>query len=194
MHILLASKSPRRRELLAQLGIPFSFVDIDIDEHIATPLPASQVAESLALLKAGAFSAPIAEDQVLLTADTVVVHQEQVLGKPHSQQEAVTMLQSLSGCAHQVYTGVCLRNARRTVSFTECTQVHVRPLAMNEINYYVDKYQPFDKAGSYGIQEWIGMVGIERIEGCFYNVMGLPVSRLYTELQRFVDSHQPLIN
>lgn len=194
MHILLASKSPRRRELLAQLGIPFSFVDIDIDEHIATPLPASQVAESLALLKAGAFSAPIAEDQVLLTADTVVVHREQVLGKPHSRQEAVTMLQSLSGCAHQVYTGVCLRNARRTVSFTECTQVHFRPLAMNEINYYVDKYQPFDKAGSYGIQEWVGMVGIERIEGCFYNVMGLPVSRLYTELQRFVDSHQPLIN
>lgn len=194
MHLLLASKSPRRRELLAQLGLPYSIVDIDVDEHIATPLPASQVAESLALLKAHGYHAPLAPDEVLVTADTVVVHQEQVLGKPHSRQEAVAMLQALSGCAHQVYTGVCLRNAQRHVSFTECTHVHFRPLAKHEIDYYIDKYQPFDKAGSYGIQEWIGMVGIERIEGCFYNVMGLPVARLYRELQGLVNVHDSLVN
>jgi len=152
------------------------------------------VAESLALLKAGGYQAPLASNEVLVTADTVVVHQEQVLGKPHSRQEAVDMLQSLSGCAHQVYTGVCLRSSLRSVSFTECTQVHFRPLAKHEIDYYIDHYRPFDKAGSYGIQEWIGMVGIERIEGCFYNVMGLPVARLYKELQALVDSHDALVD
>jgi len=194
MHLLLASKSPRRRELLAQMGLPFSIVDIDVDEHLLTPLPASQVAESLALRKAGGYRPALDEDQVLVTADTVVVHQEQVLGKPHSRQEAADMLQSLSGCAHQVYTGVCLRSSSRTVSFTECTQVHFRHLSMQEIDYYITHYRPFDKAGSYGIQEWIGMVGIERIEGCFYNVMGLPVSRLYRELQGLVHAHGALVH
>lgn len=194
MHLLLASKSPRRRELLAQLGLPFSTVDIDVEEHIATPLPASQVAESLALLKAGGYKPQLAEGEVLVTADTVVVHQEQVLGKPHNREEAVAMLQSLSGCVHQVYTGVCLRSCSRKVSFTECTQVHFRHLSAREIDYYIDHYQPYDKAGSYGIQEWIGMVGIERIEGCFYNVMGLPVSRLYCELQGIVDTHDVFVD
>ena len=152
------------------------------------------MAESLALLKAGGFRVPLATDQVLVTADTVVVHQERVLGKPHNYPESVAMLQLLSGCVHQVYTGVCLRDSIRCVSFTECTQVHFRHLSMREIDYYIKRYSPFDKAGSYGIQEWIGMVGVERIEGCFYNVMGLPVSRLYRELQGLVDADCALVD
>ncbi len=194
MLLLLASKSPRRRELLAQLGIPFTLVDIDVDERLSTPLPAPQVAETLALRKAAGYQAPLAADEVLVTADTVVVHQDEVLGKPHDRPEAIRMLQSLSGCAHQVYTGVCLRSSTRSVSFTECTQVHFRNLSDGEIAYYVDHYRPFDKAGAYGIQEWIGMVGIARIEGCFYNVMGLPVARLYRELQMLVDVHAAFVN
>lgn len=194
MHLLLASKSPRRRELLARLGVPFSVVEIDVDEHAEASLPAAQVAESLALLKAGGYKASLAAGELLVTADTVVVYQEQVLGKPHDRKDAVAMLQALSGSVHQVYTGVCLRDNFRSTSFTECTQVHFRRLSMNEIDYYINRYRPFDKAGSYGIQEWIGMVGVERIEGCFYNVMGLPVARLYRELQSFVDTHDLLID
>ncbi len=194
MHLLLASKSPRRRELLAQLGLQLSIVDIDVDEHLLSPVAAAQVAETLALRKAAGYQTPLTADEVLVTADTVVVHQDEVLGKPHDRQEAARMLRSLSGCAHQVYTGVCLRSANRTTSFTECTQVHFRPLAEREITYYIDHYRPFDKAGAYGIQEWIGMVGIERIEGCYYNVMGLPVARLYRELQALVDVHEALVD
>ena len=194
MHLLLASKSPRRRELLAQLGISFSIVNVDVEEHVDAALPAAQVAEALAVLKAGAYTAAMADGEVLVTADTVVVHQEQVLGKPHTRQEAVSMLQLLSGDVHQVYTGVSLRSNQRSVSFTECTQVHFRPLSMREIDYYVDHYRPFDKAGAYGIQEWIGMVGIERLEGCFYNVMGLPLARLYRELQAFVNGNESLVD
>lgn len=194
MHLLLASKSPRRRELLAQLGISFSIVNVDVEEHVDAALPAAQVAEALAMLKAGAYTTAMADGEVLVTADTVVVHQEQVLGKPHTRQEAVSMLQLLSGDVHQVYTGVSLRSNQRSVSFTECTQVHFRPLSMREIDYYVDHYRPFDKAGAYGIQEWIGMVGIERLEGCFYNVMGLPLARLYRELQAFVNGNESLVD
>jgi septum formation protein len=194
MHLLLASKSPRRRELLAQLGISFSIVNVDVEEHVDATLPAAQVAEALAMFKAGAYTAAMADGAVLVTADTVVVHQEQVLGKPHTRQEAVSMLQLLSGDVHQVYTGVSLRSNQRSVSFTECTQVHFRPLSMREIDYYVDHYRPFDKAGAYGIQEWIGMVGIERLEGCFYNVMGLPLARLYRELQAFVNGNESLVD
>lgn len=194
MHILLASKSPRRRELLAQLGLPFSIVNIDVEEHLSTPLPASKVAESLAILKADGYASPISKDEVLVTADTVVVADGKVLGKPHSFEEAKSMIEMLSGKVHQVYTGVCLRSSDRKVSFSECTNVHFRQLATEEILHYIERYRPYDKAGAYGIQEWIGMVGIERIEGCYYNVMGLPVSRLYRELQGVVDGHNLLID
>ena len=187
MQLLLASKSPRRRELLSQLGMPYSIVNIDVDEKLTAPVPASQVAESLSLLKTGGYDKELAEGDILVTADTVVVLNDQVLGKPHSREEAVAMLNSLSGKAHQVYTGVTLRNSKETRSFTECTHVYFKNLTLSEIEYYVDTYKPFDKAGSYGIQEWIGMVGIERIEGCYYNVMGLPVARLYEELKVLVD-------
>lgn len=182
MRLLLASKSPRRRELLGQLGIPLTIVDVDVEEKVPATLSADRVAEALASLKADGYTISLDPDEVLVTADTVVVLGTQVLGKPCSREEAAEMLHNLSGKAHQVYTGVCLRNADRCVAFTERTDVHFRQLTDEEINYYIDVYKPFDKAGAYGIQEWIGMVGIERIEGCYYNVMGLPVARLYREL------------
>lgn len=186
-HLLLASKSPRRRQLLGGLGFPLDFIDIDVDERLERPAAAHEVAEQTAILKASAFRGILNPDEVLVTADTVVVHGGAVLGKPHSRGEALTMLGNLSGDVHQVYTGVSLRTIQRSVSFTECTHVHFRTLSRREMEYYVDNYRPFDKAGAYGIQEWIGMVGISRIEGCFYNVMGLPVARLYEELKALVD-------
>ena len=182
MQLLLASKSPRRRELLRQLGIPLTIVDVDVDERLSHSLPADEVAEALARLKAEGYKGVISDNQILVTADTVVVLGNQVLGKPHSHEEAADMLSQLSGKVHQVYTGVCLRGAHKSVGFTERTDVHFRQLSDFEIEYYIDTYKPYDKAGAYGIQEWIGMVGIERIEGCYYNVMGLPVARLYREL------------
>ena len=186
-HLLLASKSPRRRQLLGELDFPLDFVDIEVDEHVGRAVPAHEVAELTALRKASAYTHPLKNDEVLVTADTVVVHGGQVLGKPADRDEALAMLRNLSGDVHQVYTGVCLRSARRNVSFTECTHVHFRPLTPQEMEYYVDRYRPFDKAGAYGIQEWIGMIGISRIEGCYYNVMGLPMARLYEELKALVD-------
>lgn len=185
--LLLASRSPRRRQLLAQLGVPLEFVDIEADEHLARPVPAPLVAEQTALLKAQAYSTPLVPHQVLVTADTVVVHRDQVLGKPHSRDEALDMLRNLSGDVHQVYTGVCLRTHNASRLFTERTDVHFLPLSQAEMEYYVDSFQPYDKAGSYGIQEWIGMVAISSIEGCYYNVMGLPVARLYHELESLVN-------
>ena len=195
MKLLLASKSPRRRQLLAELGYPVEFVDLDVDEHVDPSLPAAAIAEHLARRKAAQWQAgsPASDAggrTVLVTADTVVVHRNQPLGKPADREAAVAMLRSLSGDVHQVYTGVCLRPlddapASSLQSFTECTDVHFKPLSDDEINYYVDHYRPYDKAGAYGIQEWIGMIGIERIEGCYYNVMGLPLAALYRHLQRF---------
>ena len=192
--LLLGSKSPRRRELLERLGIPCRMVDIDVDETLSEAVAPARVAETLARRKSLAYTTAIADDEVLVTADTVVVHEDTVLGKPRSSEEAVAMLQMLSDCTHQVYTGVCLRGSESMVSFTECTDVSFHHLALQEITYYVNTYRPYDKAGSYGIQEWIGMVGIDRIEGCFYNVMGLPVARLYKELKRLVNRDLPLVN
>lgn len=185
MKLLLASKSPRRRELLSQLGFPIEFVDIDVDEHLDFPLPPSQVAEHLARRKADAFPKErLSNGAVLVTADTVVVHRDDILGKPHSRDEAIAMLHALSGDRHTVYTGVCLRSYDKDESFTESTYVIFNPLSDADIEHYVDKYQPYDKAGAYGIQEWIGMIGIGAIEGCYYNVVGLPVATLYDKLRK----------
>ena len=186
MKLLLASKSPRRRELLSQLGCMVEFVSIDVDEHIGTPLLPSEVAEHLARRKADAYTGTLAVDEVLVTADTVVVLGDKVLGKPADRNEAVAMLHELSEQCHTVYTGVCLRSNSRTISFTEATDVHFNTLTDEDIAYYVDTYHPFDKAGAYGIQEWIGMIGISRIDGCYYNVVGLPVARLYNKLREIV--------
>lgn len=138
------------------------------------------------MLKAKGYALPLAADEVLVTADTIVVHKGEVLGKPHSRQQAFDMLRSLSGDRHTVFTGVCLKSPERQVVFTERTDVVFRQLTENVISHYVDRNSCYDKAGAYGIQEWIGMVGVERIEGCYYNVMGLPVSRLYCELQQLI--------
>ena len=185
MKLLLASKSPRRRQLLSELGYPVEFISLDVDEHVSKGTPAADTAELLARRKADACPPEaLSQDTVLVTADTVVVLDDQVLGKPSDRAEALAMLHSLAGRSHTVYTGVCLRTASKTLSFTERTEVHFRPLNDEELAYYVDTYRPYDKAGAYGIQEWIGMVGISHIEGCFYNVMGLPVARLYEHLQR----------
>ncbi|MCR4828553.1 MAG: Maf family protein [Bacteroidales bacterium] len=183
--LLLASKSPRRRQLLAELGFPVRFVDIDVNEVVDPSLPVSQIPEQLAVLKASAYPVEQLEDnQVLVTADTIVALDGRHIGKPGTPQQAVEMLRALSGRRHTVYSGVCLtmRTVRRT--FTESSDVYFKPLTDEMISYYVEHYSPLDKAGAYGIQDWIGMVGVSRIDGCFYNVMGLPLARLYYELQQ----------
>ena len=175
--------------MLGELGYPIDFISLDVDEHVPSGTPAADVAEMLALRKAHACPSEMIEgDTVLVSADTVVVLGDKVLGKPADRDEAFAMLRSLAGNRHSVYTGVCLRTASQTVSFTEKTDVLFRPLTDDEIAYYVDNYRPYDKAGAYGIQEWIGMVGISGIEGCYYNVMGLPVARLYEHLKKLSPS------
>lgn len=184
--LLLASKSPRRRQLLVQLGFPVRFVDVDVDEVVEPCTPVEYVAASLALLKAKGYGTALADDEILVTADTIVAHRGEVLGKPRGREQAIAMLRSLSGDRHTVYTGVCLKSADRQVVFTEKSDVCFRRLDDETILHYVDQGTCLDKAGAYGIQEWIGMVGVERIEGCYYNVMGLPLSRLYFELQQLM--------
>lgn len=184
--IILASQSPRRRELLAGSGLEFHLAErFECDESYPA-MPLTDVAEYLSRKKSDAYPVELAEADVLLTADTVVIACGEILGKPHSRDEAIAMLQTLSGATHEVATGVTLRTSTKSHSFTSVSKVRFRPLSREEMEYYVDNYHPMDKAGSYGIQEWIGYVGIEHIDGSFYNVMGLPIQRLYCELERFI--------
>ena len=169
--------------MLSALDIPVRFVDINVDETLAHQEPVEMIAETLAQRKAQGYILPLQEDEVLVTADTIVVHRNEVMGKPHSREEAAGMLKRLNGDTHQVYTGVCLHSCRGTKHFTERTEVHFRTLSEEQINHYLDHYQYLDKAGAYGIQDWIGMVAVDRLEGDYYNVMGLPLSRLFHELQ-----------
>ena len=160
-----------------------AIVDVEVVEVVDPSLPVAEVAGALARTKADGYDSSLLKpDEILLTADTVVVVDERVMGKPHGRDQAVAMLHSLSGKTHTVYTGVCLRSPDRDVLFTERTDVHFKTLSDGEIIHYVDTFKPFDKAGAYGIQEWIGMIGIDRIEGDFYNVMGLPVAHTYQVL------------
>lgn len=185
--LILASQSPRRRQLLSDAGIEFTLADrFECDETFPQDIPAEDVAEYLSRLKSEAYPEPLAEGDILLTADTVVIADNRVLGKPSDRAEAIEMISLLSGCDHEVITGCTLRTATRQRSFSVRSKVHFRALDREEIEYYVDCYRPFDKAGAYGIQEWIGYVGIEGIEGSFYNVMGLPVQRLYSILKEFI--------
>lgn len=185
--LILASQSPRRRQLLSDAGIEFTLADrFECDETYPQDMPAENVAEYLSRLKSDAYPEPLAESDILLTADTVVIANNRVLGKPSDRAEAIEMISLLSGCDHEVITGCTLRTATRQRSFSVRSKVHFRALDREEIEYYVDCYRPFDKAGAYGIQEWIGYVGIEGIEGSFYNVMGLPVQRLYSILKEFI--------
>ena len=185
--LVLASQSPRRRQLLQDAGIEFSLAPrFECEESYPESLPAAEVAEYLSRLKSEAYPEVLGEGEILLTADTVVVAKECVLGKPADRSEAIEMIEMLSGSEHEVITGVALRSAERMESFSALSKVRFRELSREEIEYYVDTYSPMDKAGAYGIQEWIGYVGIESIEGSFYNVMGLPVQRLYCELEKFI--------
>lgn len=184
--LILASQSPRRRELLSDAGLEFTLAErFECDESYPT-MPLALVAEYLSRKKSDAYPEPLLEGDILLTADTVVIAEGEILGKPHSREEAVAMLRMLSDATHEVITGVTLRNSRLTRSFSSISKVHFRALSDEEIAYYVDNYRPMDKAGSYGIQEWIGYVGIDHIEGSFYNVMGLPTQRLYCELEKML--------
>lgn len=185
--LLLASQSPRRRELMTGCGIPFEPVPrYSCEERYPASLATEKVPAYLSQLKSEAYPASLAPNDILLTADTVVLHDGEILGKPRDRADAVAMLRLLSGCRHTVVTGVTLRTAGRRRTFSARSDVWFRPLTDEEIAYYVDTFHPFDKAGSYGIQEWIGYAAIERIDGSFYNVMGLPVQRLYVELERFL--------
>lgn len=184
--IVLASGSPRRKELLAGLGLEFSvFCLKDIDESYPADLNAADVAGYISGKKADAYRQIIHDNELFITADTVVVSGNRILGKPTDRQNAIEMLQALSGKEHQVITGVTLVSAERRASFSVTTDVRFRTLTDEEIEYYVDNYRPFDKAGAYGIQEWIGYIGVESISGSYFNVMGLPVQRLYRELKKW---------
>ena len=181
--LILASNSPRRKELLAGLGVPFEVrVLQDIDEHYPESLPVNEVARYIAKEKADAYRRIVASDELIITADTVVIVGDEILGKPIDEADAVRMLKLLSGRTHQVTTGVCLLTAEKERCFDVTTDVTFKPLTDEEIHYYVDRYRPFDKAGAYGIQEWIGYIGVTGLHGSYYNVMGLPVQRIYQEL------------
>ena len=188
-NLILASASPRRRQLLSECGLTFTLADkFECDETFDTSMPCNQVAEYLSTLKSNAYPKSLEANDILLTADTVVIADNRILGKPADRAEAVAMLTMLSGKSHSVITGVTIRTAERTHSFSVESIVNFREITAEEIDYYIDTYKPFDKAGAYGIQEWIGYVAIESIEGSFFNVMGLPVQRLYVELSKIAES------
>ncbi len=186
--LLLASQSPRRRELLTGSGLPYTLAPkYPCEERYPDTLPAEEVPLFLSRLKSKAYPGPLAANDILLTADTVVVAAGRVLGKPCDREDAVRMLRTLSGCSHTVVTGVTFRSETQIHTFGARSEVRFRRLTDEEIDYYIDTYRPYDKAGSYGVQEWIGYVAIEHIDGSFYNVMGLPIQKVYTELEKFID-------
>ncbi|MBW3128230.1 Maf family nucleotide pyrophosphatase [Hymenobacter profundi] len=183
--LLLASNSPRRRQLLTELGLPYEIRLKEVDEEFPPHLQRAAVAEFLAARKAAAYREELAENEVILTADTIVCLDEDVLNKPADTAEAIQMLTRLQGRTHDVFTGVCLLTGDgRQVVFSDQTRVTFRPLSSAEIEFYVQRYQPLDKAGAYGAQDWIGMVGVTRLEGSYFNVMGLPVHRVWAELEK----------
>ncbi len=184
-HIILASNSPRRRELLGGLGLPFEVrVLPDISETYPDTLPADETAEYIAVEKAAAYRPLLQPDDLVITADTVVICGDEVLGKPTDATDAHRMLRLLSGCTHHVVTGVCLLTSKFQRSFRVKTDVTFKVLDEEEIDYYIRTYQPMDKAGAYGIQEWIGYIGVTGLHGSYFNVMGLPVQRIYEELKK----------
>lgn len=182
--IILASNSPRRKELLAGIDIPFEVRVIDgIDESYPDTLPTKDIAEYISKKKSAAYRQTMTSDELVITADTIVVLGLQVMGKPKDANEACSMLRQLSGQTHQVITGVTLTTTERQISFSVETDVAFKVLSDEEIEYYVSHYRPFDKAGAYGIQEWIGHIGVTGMSGSYFNVMGLPVQRIYEALK-----------
>lgn len=181
--IILASNSPRRKELLAGLGLPFEVRVLNgIDESFPSSLPVSDVALYIAGKKADAYRVNMSSDELIITADTIVIVGDEILGKPHDEADAVRMLREISGRIHQVTTGVCLVAEGWERRFSVTTDVTFKTLSDEEIHYYIDHYHPYDKAGAYGIQEWIGYIGVTGLNGSYYNVMGLPVQRIYEAL------------
>ena len=185
--IILASASPRRKELMEGLGFDF-IIDTrnTFEEVIPEGFDVNQAPEYLARGKSHGFHRELDENEVIITADTMVLCNGKILGKPIDRADAMKMLKMLQNNRHTVITGVCIRDAQHEVSFSATTEVYFNALSDEELEYYLHNYKPYDKAGAYGVQEWIGYVGINRIEGSYYNVMGLPVQRLYTELEKFL--------
>lgn len=186
--IVLASKSPRRLQLLDGIGIRFRTVNHEeMDEVYPAVLKREEIPVYLAKAKSMHYASLMQPDTLLITADTIVWLQNEVIGKPSGEEDAVNMLMKLSGNMHEVFTGVCIKTQLREILFHAATKVYFRKLSEEEIRFYVHKYKPFDKAGAYGVQEWIGYVAVERIEGSYYNVMGLPVKQLYCELLNIIE-------
>lgn len=183
--IILASASPRRQQLMRDAGFEFEIRLKETEEIYPETLVSTEVPVYLSRLKAAAFADEIQEGELLITADTVVCLGAKILGKPKNKEHAIEILHQLSGQKHTVVTGVCLTTRHKQQTFSSFTDVYFKELTEDEIVYYIDRYKPFDKAGAYGIQEWIGYIGIKWIDGSFYNVMGLPVQQLYTTLQSF---------
>lgn len=183
--IILCSNSPRRRELLSGLGLNFEVRVIDgIDESYNNNNSCEEIAEEISVKKADAYLKTIGDNELIITADTIVYNNGEVLGKPHTREEAIDMLSAISGKTHKVVTGVCIASKNKKKIFSVSTNVKFASLEMEEILFYIDNYSPYDKAGAYGIQEWIGYIGVEGIEGSYFNVMGLPIQRLYSELKK----------
>ena len=186
--LILATTSPRRQYLMKEAGFEFELrIGSDISEVYPAKMPAPEIPIYLAELKAASFEGRLKSNEIVITADTVVVLDGKVLGKPKEYYEAFDMLSSLSGRKHEVITGVCLKTMGLQTSFSAQSDVHFRQLLEQEIHHYITEYKPFDKAGAYGVQEWIGYIAVERIEGSFFNVMGLPIQKVYVELGKFID-------
>ncbi len=184
-NLILASKSPRRQYLMKELGLEFEVHTKEVDESFPENLKAQEIPLYLSQKKADAFDEELTDNTIVITADTIVWIDNQVLNKPENFDDAVRMLKLLSGKKHEVYTGVCLRSKNKTKTFYALTNVYFKELSQEEIEYYINNFNPYDKAGAYGAQEWIGYIAVEKIEGSYFNVMGLPVRELYEELLKF---------
>lgn len=181
--VVLLSKSPRRKDLLKALNIPFEVIPVDVEENYPDELKKTEIPVFLAKKKANAFQ--LGNRDFLIAADTIVIVENQVLGKPKDRNDAIEMLSSLSGKTHRVITGVCMKTKQQEKVFSVVSKVTFSDISLSEIIYYVDNNHPYDKAGSYGVQDWIGVVAVEAIEGSFYNIMGLPIHRLYAEMKNW---------
>lgn len=185
--VILASGSPRRKELMSGLDIDFVIdTQTDFKEEFNDDIPHKDVPALMSVGKSHGFHRPLEDDEILITSDTMVLLGGRIMGKPHSRDEAVEMLRSLSGNTHEVITAVTIRTNAKELTFTDSTLVTFMNISDDEISWYIDRYKPYDKAGAYGVQEWIGYVGIRKLEGSFYNVMGFPVHRVYEELRKFL--------
>ena len=181
-NIILASASPRRQELFKELGLKFSIKVKSIEENYPSTLKEEKITNYLAELKASVFENELKENDIVITSDTIVWHKNRPLEKPNNKPEAINMLQELSGTDHKVITSICIKTSTTQKVFFDTTVVYFKQLTAEEIDFYVKNYKPFDKAGAYGIQEWIGFIGVTKLEGSYFNVMGLPVHKLYEEL------------